>query len=108
MKLYSTAKPYWNKLGWCSRSASLAPACSFAMNVRVLALVGIATSKTPVIANGRTNEKDCDRSPKPLPKNSDGVHVLKESTPTEREPLPPTATPTPIETIASCASLFRS
>ena len=44
----------------------------------------------------------------PFPKKIPGAQVLNESAPIELEPVPPISTPTPTETIASCASFFRS
>jgi hypothetical protein len=78
------------------------------VTLRVLALVGIAIPTCPVMANGFKNRTAAGKSPKPLPKKIPGVHVLNESAPTERPPVPPTSTSSPIEAIASCSPFFNS
>src|SRR6266849_3005171 len=63
MMLYSTAKPDCNTAGFRDPS--------------VRALLGKATPTRPVIASGLSHGNPCGKSPKPLPKNSPGIHVLK-------------------------------
>src|ERR1700719_76307 len=94
MMLYSTAKPDCNTAGFGDPS--------------VRALLGIATPTRPVIASGLNHGNPCGKSPKPLPKNSDGVHVLKLSAPTSLLPVPPTSTARPSETTASCSSSSKN
>src|SRR6266853_7029362 len=94
MMLYSTAKPDCNTAGFRDPS--------------VRALLGKATPTKPVIASGLINDNPRDKSPKPLPKNSPGVHVLKASAPTCLLPVPPTSTSRPIETTASCSSFSKN
>src|ERR1700720_2028887 len=94
MRLYSTAKPNCNTAGFGDPS--------------VLALLGMATPTRPVTANGLTKDNPCGKSPKPLPKNSPGVHVLKVSAPTSLLPVPPTSTARPRETTTSCSSFSKN
>src|SRR6266576_3181684 len=76
----------------CPGGLSLLPAIEWRfngkLNVRVLALVGIATPMTPVIASGRSIDRPCGKSPRPLPKNSAGAHVLNVSASTRLFPVP--------------------
>ncbi len=62
----------------------------------------------PVTASGLSGDNSCGKSPKPVPKNSPGVHVLKVSTPTSLLPVPPTSTARPKETTASCSSFSKN
>ena len=94
MMLYSTANPDCNTAGFGEPS--------------VRALLGIATPTRPVIASGLNSDNSCGKSPKPLPKKSPGVHVLKASTPTSLLPVPPTSTARPRETTASCSSFSKN
>src|SRR4029077_10162834 len=94
MMLYSIAKPDCNTTGFGDPS--------------VRALLGMATPTTPVIASGLNHGNSCGKSPKPFPKNSPGVHVLKLSAPTSLLPVPPTSTPRPSETTASCSSFSKN
>src|SRR6266478_3057308 len=94
MMLYSTAKPDCNTAGFRDPS--------------VRALLGKATPTRPVIASGLSHGNPCGKSPKPLPKNSPGVHVLKLSAPTSLLPVPPTSTARPRETTASCSSFSKN
>src|ERR1700722_3490181 len=91
--LYSNAKPNCNAAGFGDPS--------------VLALLGKATPTRPVIAIGLSNDNPDGKSPKPLPKNRPGVHVLKVSA-TCLLPVPPTSTPKPRETTASCSSFSKN
>src|SRR6266446_2059159 len=94
MMLYSTAKPDCNTAGFRDPS--------------VRALLGKATPTRPVIASGLSHGNPCGKSPKPLPKNSPGVHVLKVSAPTCLLPVPPTSTPRPRDTTASRSSFSKN
>src|SRR6476659_988385 len=94
MRLYSNAKPNRNTAGFGDPP--------------VLALLGKPTPTRPVIATGRTNDNPCGKSPKPLPKNTPGVQVLKLSAPTCLLPVPPTSTSRPTDTTASCSSFSKN
>src|SRR4029077_10601184 len=94
MMLYSIAKPVCNTAGFGDSS--------------VRALIGSATPIRPVIASGLNHVNPCGKSPKPLPKNRPGVHVLKLSAPILLFPVPPTSTPRPKETTISCSSFSKN
>ena len=74
--------------------------------VLVLERDGMPTPSVPVTASGRS--ACAERSPKPLPKKTVGVTVLKRSAPTDLLPVPPTSHSAPMDTMDSSAGFVYS